>query len=293
MERGRLCRVDSEGVEDPFNPSLREQVMDSKTRIPLHTGRRMPVLGLGTWKLTHETAATVEAAIEAGYRMIDTAVDYGSQQGIGVAIRNSGITRDELYVVSKIEEDDDPRQGVERDLAEMQLDYADLTLIHRPPPGGPGESLWRGLIAAQEDGLVRDIGVSNYSAALVDDLVRETGVTPVVNQVEWSPLGHDESLFEHHGEKGIVIQAYSPLTRAEKLDDRNLGEVARSYGKTPAQIMLRWNLQRGTVPLPKANRREHFLENLDIFDFEISAEDMKALDALDRNYSALGGLAYV
>ena len=267
--------------------------MDSNTRIPLHTGGRMPVLGLGTWKLTQDTAETVEAAIRAGYRMIDTAVDYGSQKGIGTAIRTCGITRDELYVVSKIEEDDDPRQGVERDLAEMRLDYADLTLIHRPPPDGPGERLWRGLIAAQEDGLVRDIGVSNYSAALVDDLVRETGVTPVVNQVEWSPLGHDDGLLDHHREKGIVIQAYSPLTRGEKLDDRNLAEIAGAYGKTPAQIMLRWNLQRGTVPLPKANRREHYLENLAIFDFEISGDDMKRLDALDRNYSALGGLAYV
>lgn len=267
--------------------------MDLNSRISLHTGRKMPVLGLGTWKLTHETAATVEAALAAGYRMIDTAVDYGSQEGIGEAIGNSGLGRHEIYVVTKIEEDDDAVEGVRRDLSELQLEYADLTLIHRPPPEGPGETLWRGLIQAQEEGLVRDIGVSNYSADMVDELADRTGVKPVVNQVEWSPFGHDGRLQEHHGKKGIVIQAYSPLTRGERLDDSGLAEIAEVYGKTPAQILIRWNLQRGTVPLPKANRTEHFRENIDVFDFEISADDMSRLGRLDENYSALGGLPYV
>ena len=180
------------------------------------------MLGLGNLEATQDTAATVEGAIRAGYRMIDTAVDYGSQEGIGAAIRNCGVTRDELYVVSKIEEDDDPRQGVERDLAEMRLDYADLTLIHRPPPDGPGERLWRGLIAAQEDGLVRDIGVSNYSAALVDDLVRETGVTPVVNHRAVAARTMNDGLSEHHREKASYPRPTDLVPRGEKLDDANL-----------------------------------------------------------------------
>lgn len=267
--------------------------MDKSTRLPLRTGRQMPVMGLGTWLLTDRTAATVEAALEAGYRMIDTAVDYGSQPGIGDAIRNSSLPRDEIYLVTKIEEDDDPLGGIERDLNEMGLEYADLTLIHRPPPVGPGEALWRGLIEAQERGLVRDIGVSNYSADMVDALADSTGTIPVVNQIEWTPFGHDLALFEHHDERDIVIQAYSPLTRGELLKDDTLAEVAKAYGKTPAQILIRWNLQHGTVPLPKANQADHFRENLAVFDFELSDEHMERLDRLDRNYSALGGLPYI
>lgn len=267
--------------------------MDKSTRLPLRTGRQMPVMGLGTWLLTDRTAATVEAALEAGYRMIDTAVDYGSQPGIGDAIRNSRLPRDEIYLVTKIEEDDDPLGGIERDLNEMGLEYADLTLIHRPPRVGPGEALWRGLIEAQERGLVRDIGVSNYSADMVDALADSTGTMPVVNQIEWTPFGHDLALFEHHDERDIVIQAYSPLTRGELLKDDTLAEVAKAYGKTPAQILIRWNLQHGTVPLPKANQADHFRENLAVFDFELSDEHMERLDRLDRNYSALGGLPYI
>ena len=267
--------------------------MDSTTRLPLRTGRQMPVMGLGTWLLTDQTAATVEAALDAGYRMIDTAVDYGSQPGIGEAIRNSSLPRDEIYLVTKIEEDDDPLGGIERDLNEMGLEYADLTLIHRPPPEGPGESLWRGLIEAQERGLARDIGVSNYSADMVDALAASTGVTPAVNQIEWTPFGHDLALFDHHGGKDIVVQAYSPLTRGDLLNADALAEVAGAYDKTPAQILIRWNLQRGTVPLPKANQAEHFRENLAVFDFELSDEHMERLDRFDRNYSALGGLPYV
>ncbi|MDG4647834.1 aldo/keto reductase [Roseibacterium sp. SDUM158017] len=266
--------------------------MDRHARIDLRRGGTMPVLGLGTWKLTDETARCVAEALEVGYRMIDTAVDYGSQPGIGAAIAGCGLDRGEIFVVTKIEEDDDPRGGVERDLSELGLDYADLTLIHRPPPDGPGEELWRGLLRAREEGLVREVGVSNYAAEQVDDLIARTDVVPAVNQLEWSPFGHSWNLLEHHRERGIVVQAYSPLTRAERLDDPELTRIAREHGKTPAQVLLRWNLQIGTVPLPKANRPGHFRENLDIFDFEIPEAHMMRLETLEAHYSALGGLPY-
>ena len=267
--------------------------MDRDSRIPLHTGRDMPVMGLGTWELTQDTAGVVEAAIAEGYRMIDTACDYGSQPGIGEAIERSDTPRAELFVVTKIEEDDDPYEGVRRDLGELRLDYADLTLIHRPPPSGSGEELWKGLIRAKQEGLVKDIGVSNYSAELVDALVAATGELPVVNQVEWSPFGHSGDLLRHHAERRVVIQAYSPLTRGRRLDDTALSGFAQRYGKTAAQILIRWNLQRGTVPLPKANRPAHFRENFDVCDFEIAEDDMAALDRLNVHYSALGDLPYV
>lgn len=267
--------------------------MDRTTRTTLRSGREMPVLGLGTWKLTNDTAETVDGAIEAGYRMIDTAVDYGSQRGIGEALRDGRVPREELYIVTKIEETDEPLEGVVRDLGEMGLGYADLTLIHRPPEDGAGEQLWEGLMRAREEGLVRDIGVSNYSADLVDRLSRDTGEVPAVNQVEWSPFGHDDALLEHHRREGIVLMAYSPLTRGERLEDSTLGEIARRHHRTPAQVLLRWSLQKGAVPIPKANRMDHCRENLDVFQFELDASDMERLDALNAHWSSLGSLPYV
>ncbi|MGP1358200.1 aldo/keto reductase [Roseicyclus sp.] len=267
--------------------------MDATTRIPLHTGRHMPVIGLGTWKLAENTADAVLAALDAGCRMIDTAVDYGSQKGIGEGLARCDLDRDAVFVVTKIEEDDDPLDAMERDLSELGLDHADLTLIHRPPPEGAGEALWRGLIAAQRDGLVRDIGVSNYAAPMLDALAEATGVLPVVNQVEWTPFGHAPDLLEHHRARGIVLQAYSPLTRGELLDDPRLAEIAEAQGRTPAQVILRWNLQRRTVPLPKAGDIGHVRENFDVFDFELPEDAMRRLDGLERHHSALGGLAYV
>jgi diketogulonate reductase-like aldo/keto reductase len=262
--------------------------MDSATAIALHTGARMPVLGLGTWELTNDTPGTIEAAVGLGYRLIDTACDYGSQRGIGEAIRRGGIKRDSIYLTAKIEETDDAYQATRNYLDEMQTDYADLMLIHRPPPGGAGEELWRSLMRAREDGLTRDIGVSNYSTALLDALIDATGEVPVVNQIEWTPFGHSREMLAYCQARGIVIQAYSPLTRTRRLHDKTLTAIASKYGKSPAQLLIRWSLQIGTVPLPKANQQYHLQEDIAVFDFEIREEDMAALNGLNEHYSALG-----
>jgi 2,5-diketo-D-gluconate reductase A len=145
---------------------------------------------------------------------------------------------------------------------------------------------------ARADGLVRDIGVSNYSIDLVEALAEATHEMPTVNQIEWSPFGHSDRVLEHARSNGIIIQAYSPLTRATRLSDNRLGEIAGKYGKSPAQLLIRWNLQRGTVPLPKANQSKHLGENIDVFDFEIAADDMAVLRSLNEEYSALGTLPY-
>jgi 2,5-diketo-D-gluconate reductase A len=195
--------------------------------------------------------------------------------------------------VTKIEETDDPLGGVRRDLGEIGAEYADLTLIHRPPDEGAGEALWQGLIEAREAGLVRDIGVSNYPPALVDRLAEATGEVPAVNQVECTPFGHDDAFLDHHRDAGIVVMAYSPLTRGLRLDAWTLLEIGRFHGKTPAQVLLRWCLQKGVVPIPKANRMDHCRENLDIFDFEIDADRMARLDALNESWSALGSLSHL
>lgn len=264
--------------------------MDLTSRIQLHTGNGMPVLGLGTWQLENDTAGTIAAALNLGYPMIDTSGDYGTQPGIGEGLRKKGARRDAFYLVTKVEETDDAYEATKRNLRELGLDHADLVLIHRPPRTGAGEELWRGLIRARQEGLARDIGVSNYSSDLIDALIRATGEVPVVNQVEWSPFGHHMALKHHHDVNGIIIQAYSPLTRARRLDDATLGRIAGGHGKSPGQVLVRWNLQRGTVPLPKANRREHLEENIAVFDFVLDEDDLAALDGLNEHYSSLGKL---
>lgn len=257
------------------------------SKITLRTGRTMPVLGLGTSRLFDDTAGTVQKAIELGYRMIDTSGDYGTQAGVGEGVRLSGIGRDEIFITTKIEADEDAYEATRKNLRELQMEYADLMLIHWPPRRGAGAALWQGLIRAREEGLVKDIGVSNYSTRLTDALIAEAGEVPAVNQIEWSPFGYGEAMFEYARQKRIVIQAYSPLTRAKALANAALENIAEKHGKTPAQVVLRWHLQFGTVPLPKANRTEHLKENIDIFDFELDVADMQALNALNEHFSAL------
>jgi 2,5-diketo-D-gluconate reductase A len=190
--------------------------------------------------------------------------------------------------VTKVEEDEDSYEATRRNLDELRLEHADLVLIHRPPPTRGGRALWEGLIHARNEGLARDIGVSNYSIDQIEALVDASGERPAVNQIEWSPFGWSHEMLDYCTERGIVIQAYSPLTRAERLADERLEEIAGAYAKTAAQLLLRWSIQLGAVPLPKANRHDHLVENLDVFDFEIGDEHMDELTALNERHSALG-----
>jgi 2,5-diketo-D-gluconate reductase A len=253
----------------------------------------MPILGLGTWQLTNNTAGTVQDALRMGYCMIDTSGDYGTQVGIGEAIEKSHLDRKAIYLVTKVEETDDAYQATKKNLKELNLFYADLILIHRPPHVGFGQELWKGLMRAKKDELTKDIGVSNYSSDQIQALIDTTGEVPTVNQIEWSPFGHSKEMLNYCHKNNIVIQAYSPLTRAKRLDDPVLSAMAAQYGKTPAQLLIRWNLQLGIVPLPKANQIDHQKENLAIFDFEIADEEMELLSNLNENYSSLGSLPYI
>jgi len=267
--------------------------MDMFSTVVLRTGNRMPVIGLGTWQLTNDTAGTVATALQLGYRLIDTSGDYGTQPGINRGIQQSGIERGQIYLQTKIEDtDDNAYEAARHNLEELGQDYADMILIHRPPRSGAGVELWDQLIQARMDGLTRDIGVSNYSIEQILELIDTTGEVPAVNQIEWSPFGHSEEMLAFCKQEGIIIQAYSPLTRTERLDDATITDLAAMYGKTPAQIMLRWCLQLGAIPLPKANNIEHLKENLDIFDFELSADDMATLNGLNEEFSTFGFLPY-
>lgn len=261
--------------------------MNSDSTFKLRSGNEMPVLGLGTWQLTDDTAGTIQKALELGYRMIDTSGDYGTQPGIGEGLEHSNVSRDSYYLVTKVEEDDDAYEATRQNLQELSLGHADLMLIHRPPPDGPGTELWRGLIRAREEGLAKDIGVSNYSTELMQQLADETGEMPAVNQIEWSPFGHSVEVLKFCQDNGILIQAYSPLTRAKRLDNEALEDLAENYGKSTAQLVIRWNMQLGVVPIVKANSEEHLRENLDVFDFEISDDDMATINGLNEHYSSL------
>jgi 2,5-diketo-D-gluconate reductase A len=257
----------------------------------LNSGASIPAMGLGTWQL-RGGAETISTALESGYRLIDTAVDYGTQPAIGEAIRRSGIPREDIYLVTKVEETEDGYEATRDRLRELGLDYADLVLIHRPPPVGAGESIWEGLIEAKRELLARDIGVSNYSTEEIDAVTTATGEQPAVNQIEWTPFGHSGRMLEYCRERDILIQAYSPLTRAERLDDGTLAEIGERHGKTSVQVLIRWNIQLGTNPVPKASTPAHLEEDLAVFNFELRDEEMKRLSGLNERYSALAGLAY-
>jgi diketogulonate reductase-like aldo/keto reductase len=266
----------------------------ASARVTLASGTEMPALGLGTWQLTGRAARDgVEHALEIGYRLIDTSGDYGNQPRIRDAVRSSGMEREEVFLVSKVEEDEDAYASARDKVEELGVERLDLCLIHRPPPTGAGEPLWEGLIAAKRDGLAREIGVSNYSSGQIDRLVEATGERPVVNQIEWSPFGYSEEVADHARRSGIVIQAYSPLTRGKRLGDEALNEIGARHGKSAAQVLLRWNVQRGTAPVPKAASREHREENADVFDFELDGDELARLDGLNEHWSSLAGLPYV
>jgi diketogulonate reductase-like aldo/keto reductase len=259
----------------------------------LPSGNRMPLIGLGTWQLTHHTVETLCRAIEIGFRMIDTAPDYHTQRGIGEAIRASGVDRDSMFVITKVEPEEDAYAAIRKNLAQLKLNYVDLALIHRLPQHGAGEKSWQGLRKAKREGLVHDIGVSSYSIDRIEDLVYRTGEMPVVNQVEWSPFGYSPRMLDFCRDNDIIIQSWSPLTRATRLNDDKVSAMAARYGKTPAQLLIRWNLQLGVVPIPKANHVQHQRDNLNVFDFEITPADMAKLGALNEHYSALEKLVYL
>ncbi len=261
--------------------------MNPQSTITLRTGNPMPLIGLGTWQI--RDAKTVETALELGYRLIDTSGDYGNQPEIAEALSRVEIPRPQIYLVTKIEPHENAYEATKENVEELEVDHVDLVLIHHQPRNGYGEDLWNGLLRARKEGLTRDIGVSNYSVRLLKALIEGSGEIPAVNQIEWSPFAYSQEMLDLCRKHNIVIQAYSPLTRKDKLKDKTLSRLASKYQKTTAQLLLRWNLQLGTVPLPKASQRKHLQENLDVFDFEITEEDMNVLKNMNQDFSLWGG----
>ncbi len=239
----------------------------------------MPLLGFGTWQITGPTAqSATETALEAGYRHLDTATMYRNEREVGAGLAASGVARDEVFVTTKCPPDraGSARSVLERSLELLGLDRVDLWLIHWP---GAGPALWEAFVAAREQGLVRDVGVSNYSLDMLDECERATGVLPAVNQVRWSPLLYDAAVEQGHRDRGVVLEGYSAL-RGGTLDHPVITGIAERLGRTPAQVIVRWHLEHGTVVIPKSTNPERIRANADVDAFQLSADDVAALDAL-------------
>lgn len=281
-----------------------------QSKVSLNDGRLIPQLGLGVWQT--RAGATCEAAVltalEAGYRHIDTASMYGNEESVGAAIHKSGIPREQIFVTTKLWNSDhgNPERALETSLRKLQMDYVDLYLIHYPVR--QRIQSWHALELLRERGKARSIGVSNFTINHLTELLRQTKTIPSVNQVEFHPYLYQRDLLEFCRRSGIVLEAYSPLTKGERLKDRKLVAIANKYptlpregansrsrpsilekfsrhsnSKSTAQILIRWALQHGLVVIPKSANPKRILENADVFDFEISRADMELLDGFNED----------
>ncbi len=257
------------------------------TCITLNNGVKIPIFGLGTYKAKSggETERAVLSALEVGYRHIDTAAIYGNEEDVGKALHKSEVPREEIFVTTKLWNRDHGYESAlnafEKSLKRLKLDYVDLYLIHWPVEELRLET-WKALEKIYKEGKARAIGVSNYMQWHLDELLPVAEFVPAVNQIEFSPYLYQKDLQQFCEERGIKIEAYSPLTKGKKLDDPRLKQIAQKYNKTTAQILLRWAVQKGTIVLAKSSKYERILENASIFDFEISQQDMKTLDQFDE-----------
>jgi diketogulonate reductase-like aldo/keto reductase len=255
--------------------------MTPQSRAKLNNNTEMPLLGLGMWQIPNgkPAADAVTWALEAGYRHFDTAKIYGNEEGVGEGIRNGTIPREEIWVTTKLWPADqlNARKALETSLAKLNIGYIDLYLVHWPTPGLVTRT-WKTMEELYDGGTCKAIGVSNHSIKQLASILRMAKTPPAANQVKFSPFGYNQDLLDFCTRHGIVVQAYSPLTKGQRLRDERLRAIALRYGKTPAQILIRWALQKGTVVLPKSQHKERMKENAQVFDFEIAAEDMDQLD---------------
>jgi 2,5-diketo-D-gluconate reductase A len=258
----------------------------SKPHLPTDTvtlpNGRMPLLGFGTWQIKgQEAVEATAAALAAGYRHLDTATVYGNEAEVGRALRDSGVSRDEVFVTTKCPPHlaGQELQTLRESLELLGTEYVDLWLIHWPADNGSNVDLWRAFVEARESGLARDIGVSNFDADLIDELTSATGTAPAVNQIEWSPLLFDATVVEQHRSRDVALEGYSAL-RGGTLEHPTIVDIADKAGRTPAQVIIRWHLQHGVVVIPKSRNAERIRSNADVADFELSSEDMAALDGL-------------
>ncbi|MCT4784024.1 aldo/keto reductase [Exiguobacterium himgiriensis] len=258
--------------------------------IKLHDGYDIPAIGLGTVYLRGETGVdAITCAIRNGYRLIDSAIRYDNEGTVGEAVRQSGIPREQLFLTSKLRgqyfDYDDALEMIRESLYRANLDYWDLFLLHWPnPKQDKYVEAWRALIQAKENGWIRSIGVSNFMPEHLDRLIEETGETPVINQIEMHPYFSQVEQRQADKDRNIITEAWSPLSRARTvIHDETITELARQKGKTVSQVILRWHVQLGVIPLPRSSSEMHQKENLDVFNFELTDDEMETLNQLTKS----------
>ncbi len=263
--------------------------MTSTPLIELNDGNPIPQLGLGVWQLTDEEAtAAVSDALETGYRHIDTAAIYRNETGVGRAIAASALPRDEIFVTTKLwnkaQGRDLARSGLERSLEKLGLDHVDLYLIHWPCPAQDKYvETWEQLIDFRSEGLARSIGVCNFLPGHLDAIVDETGITPAIDQIELHPTFQPDDLINHCADLGVAVESWSPLGQAADLADPVITGIAGRLGATPAQVVIRWHLDRGFIVIPRSKNPERIASNFGALDVQLSAEDRAAIDALNAS----------
>lgn len=258
--------------------------------VTLNNGVTIPQVGLGVWQAKEgsEVERAVRAALETGYRLIDTAAIYGNEAGVGKAIKASGLPREEIFITTKLwnanHAYDDALRAFDQSLNKLDCGYVDLYLIHWPlPMDGKFTQAWKALETLYNSKRVRAIGVSNFKPHHLEELLREAETVPAVNQIELHPLLQQQATRAFCAEHGIAVESYSPLMQAgEALEHPVIVQLAQTYGKTPAQVILRWHVQNGLIVIPKSVKPERISENLDLFDFELSASDMHAIEGMDQ-----------
>jgi 2,5-diketo-D-gluconate reductase A len=268
--------------------------MTSQPTVALRDGNTIPQLGLGVFQTPPETtAAVVQNALAAGYRHIDTAAVYVNEAGVGAALRASGVRREEVFITTKLSNADQgfdaALRGFDNSVKRLGLDYVDLYLIHWPSPRRDlFVQSWRALARLQEDGRVRSIGVSNFSAEHLQRIIEETGVIPVLNQIELHPRFQQRALVEKHAALGIKTECWSPLGQGKVLTDPLIGAIASRLERTPAQVIIRWHLDNGLIVIPKSVTPSRITANLGVFDFTLSAADLAAIAGIDCTQGRIG-----
>lgn len=268
--------------------------MTNQPLIAFHDGHSIPQVGLGVWQTPPDIAApTVRTALAAGYRHIDTASGYDNEQGVGEGIRASGLDRKDVFVTTKLRNSDQgydsTLRAFEGSLKKLGTDYVDLYLIHWPSPHrGLYEETWKAFVRIREEGRARSIGVSNFYPVHLERIIGETGVVPVLNQIELHPDFQQKAAREAHAKLNIVTESWSPLGQGRFLSNPVIGEIARKHGKTPAQVIIRWHMDSGLVVIPKSVTPSRIEENFKVVDFKLDADDMAAIAPLDNSAGRIG-----
>lgn len=268
--------------------------MENLKYIKLNDGLKMPTVGFGTWQISNEDAKdAVLNALDAGYRSIDTAMIYANEEGVGDALKATSLHREEIFLTTKVwntdQGYDQTLRAMDNSLKRLKTDYVDLYLIHWPRPSDDKYvATWKALNRLRTEGIARSIGVCNFHIDYLERIIHETGVVPAVNQVELHPFFQQKELREFHQKHNIVTEAWSPLSRGTIFTNEVILDLSHKYKKTAAQIILRWHFENGIVAIPKSSNPKRLLENLDIFDFHLSADDLEAMNKLDSNSGRTG-----